>query len=71
MPKFYTSVILLITHSKEIGKKQFSVFSSGGGKIGPLMHVTLSSVAHKSPGVGARGFASFQQIPVQEAIKIK
>ena len=26
MPKFYTSVILLINKSKEIGEKQFSVF---------------------------------------------
>ena len=28
MPKFYTSVILLVNQSKEIGEKQFSVFVS-------------------------------------------
>ena len=35
MPKFYTSVILLINQSKEIGEKQFSVFGSRGGQIAP------------------------------------
>ena len=30
MPKFYTSVILLINQSKEICEKQFSVFGSRG-----------------------------------------
>ena len=31
MPKFYTSVILLIFQSREIGEEQFSVFGSRGG----------------------------------------
>ena len=39
MPKFYTSVILLINQSKEICEKQFSVLGSEGGQISPLMHV--------------------------------
>ena len=38
-PKFYTSVILLISQSKEICEKQFSVFGSKGGQIISLMHV--------------------------------
>ena len=41
MPKFYTSVILLINQSKEICEKQFSVFGSKGGQINPLMHIPL------------------------------
>ena len=41
MRKFYTSVILLINQSKEIGEKQFSVFGSRGGQNSPLMHVPL------------------------------
>ena len=41
MPKFYTSVILLINQSKEICEKQFSVFGSKGGQISPLMHIPL------------------------------
>ena len=41
MPKFYTSVILLINQSKEICEKQFSVFGSKGGQNSPLMHVPL------------------------------
>ena len=41
MPKFYTSVILLIKQSKEIYEKQFSFFGSKGGQISPLMHVPL------------------------------
>ena len=36
MPRFYTSVILLINKSKEIGEKQFSAFGSRGAKIVPL-----------------------------------
>ena len=43
MPKFYTSVILPINRSKEIGEKQFSVLGSKGGQISPLMHVPLWS----------------------------
>ena len=39
MLKFYTSVILLINQSKEIGKKQISVFRSRRGQNIPLMHV--------------------------------
>ena len=39
MPKFYTSVILLINQSKEIGEKPFLVFVSRGGQNSPLMHV--------------------------------
>ena len=42
MQKFYTSVILLINQSNEIGEKQFLVFGSRGGQISPLMHVPLS-----------------------------
>ena len=41
MPKFYTSVILLINQSKEIGEKQFSVFGSRGDQNSPLMHIPL------------------------------
>ena len=41
MPKFYTSVILLRNHSKEIGEKQFSVFGSRWGQNSPLMHIPL------------------------------
>ena len=41
MLRFYTSVIPLISQSKEIGEKQFSVFGSGGGQNTPLMHVPL------------------------------
>ena len=44
MPKFYTSVILLINQSKEFCEKQFSVFGSKGGHFSPLMHVRLCSV---------------------------
>ena len=43
MPKFYTSVILLINQSKEFGEKQFLVFGSRGGQISPLMDVPLYS----------------------------
>ena len=39
MPKFYTSVILLINQSKEIGEKQFSGFGSRGGQNRPIMHI--------------------------------
>ena len=39
MPKFYTSDILQINQSIEIGEKQFSVFGSRGGQISPLKHV--------------------------------
>ena len=42
MPKFYTSVSLLINQSEEIGDEHFSVFGSRGLKISPLMHVPLS-----------------------------
>ena len=37
MPKFYTSVILQIDQSKEIGEKQLPVLDlgGGGGKIAP------------------------------------
>ena len=41
MPKFYTSVILLINQSKEISEKHFSVFGSRGGQNNPIMHVPL------------------------------
>ena len=41
MLKFYTSTILLISQSKEIGEKQFSVFDSTGGQNSPLMLVPL------------------------------
>ena len=41
MPKFYTSVILLINQSKEIWEKQFSVFDSRGGQNSPSMHIPL------------------------------
>ena len=41
MPKFYTSVILLIIQSKEICEKQFSVFGSKEGQISPLMNVPV------------------------------
>ena len=43
MPEFYTWVILLINRSKEIGKKQLSIFGSRGGPISPLMHIALYS----------------------------
>ena len=50
MLKFFTSVILLINRSKEIGQKQFSVFGSKGGQISPLMHVPLwSQKYHQKP----------------------
>ena len=35
MPKFYTSVILLINQLKEISKKQFSVMTLKGANIDP------------------------------------
>ena len=41
MPKFYTSVILLIYQSEEIGEKQFSFFGSKRAQIRLLMHVPL------------------------------
>ena len=41
MLKFYTSVILLIQQSNEIGEKHFSVFGSRGGQNSSLMHVPL------------------------------
>ena len=43
MPQFYTSVILLVNQSKEIGEKQFLVFVSKGGQNSPLMHIPLSN----------------------------
>ena len=46
MLKFDTSVILLITQSKEIGEKQFLVFGSRGGQISPLMHIPLWCVSY-------------------------
>ena len=46
MPKFDTSVILLMTQSKEIGEKQFLVFGSRGGQISPLMHIPLWCVSY-------------------------
>ena len=50
MLKFFTSLILLINGSKEIGQKQFSVFGSKGGQISPLMHVPLlSQKYHQKP----------------------
>ena len=45
MSKFYTSVILPINQSKEIGVKQFSCFCSRGGQKSHLMHIPLSSEA--------------------------
>ena len=42
MPKFYSSVILLINQSEEICEKQFSVWGSKWGQISPLMHVPPS-----------------------------
>ena len=39
MLKLYTTAILLINQSNEIGEKQYSVFGSRGGHISPLMHV--------------------------------
>ena len=41
MPKFYSSVILLINESKEICEKLISVYCSKGGHFSPLMHVPL------------------------------
>ena len=41
MPKFYTSVNLLINQSKQTCEKQFSVLGSKGGHFSPLMHVPL------------------------------
>ena len=41
MPKFYTSVILPINQSKEIGEKQLSDFGSRGGQNSPLMHIFI------------------------------
>ena len=35
MPEFYTSVILLINQSEEIGEKQFSSLAPEGAKLGP------------------------------------
>ena len=45
MPKFYSSIILLTNQLKEICEKQFSVFSSKGGQISPLMHVLTGLVS--------------------------
>ena len=41
MPEFYTSIILLINQLDEIGDKQLSGFYSRGGKICPLMQVSM------------------------------
>ena len=47
MPNFYTSVILLINRSKEIGEKQFPdhthllFLALEGGQNSPYMHVPL------------------------------
>ena len=49
MPKFYTSVILLINRSKEIGEQQFLVFGSRWGQISPLMHVPISKAINMHP----------------------
>ena len=46
MPKFYTSVIILINQRKEIGEKQFSVFGSRGGQISPLTYIPLSILSN-------------------------
>ena len=37
MPKFYTSVILLINQSKELCEKQISVLALEGAKLVPLL----------------------------------
>ena len=47
MQNFYTSVILLINQSNEIGEKQVSVFGSRGGQISPLMHVPLCKMTDR------------------------
>ena len=46
MPTFYTSDILLINQSEEIGEKQFSVFDSRGGQNSPLMHIPLYKIRY-------------------------
>ena len=56
MPKFYTSVILLINQLKEIDEKQFSFSGSRGGQNGPLMHVTLSELESISGPLGLFNF---------------
>ena len=41
MPKFYTTIYLLMNQSKEIGEMLFSVFDARGDQNSPLMHIPL------------------------------
>ena len=65
MPKLYTSVSLLITQSREIGEKQFSVFGPRGGQNSHLMHTPFCN-QDISKTITARSFKLGQMIEDNE-----